>query len=142
VLACYQARLLAVARFAGTRLICGGADPGFGIRGNASEAFRRSQPARRGSEPRSRTDPLGTVRPGDYLRMDRIAVAVNVSNTPVREGLLILRAQGWVRLLPRRGFVVAPYAKQDVRDVFWAQAVLAGELAANAAKRITCLRGE
>lgn len=79
----------------------------------------------------------GTVRPGDYLRMDRIAEAVNVSNTPVREGLLILRDQGFVRRLPRRGFVVAPFTKQDVRDLFWAQAVLAGELAARAAKRIT-----
>jgi DNA-binding GntR family transcriptional regulator len=69
--------------------------------------------------------------------MDRIAAAVGVSITPVREGLLILHSQGFVRMLPRRGFVVAPFTKQDVRDIFWAQAILAGELAARAAKRIT-----
>jgi DNA-binding GntR family transcriptional regulator len=79
----------------------------------------------------------GQVRPGEFLRMDRIGEAVGVSNTPVREGLLALSSQGFVRQLPHRGFVVAPFTRQDIRDLFWAQAVLAGELAARAAKKIT-----
>jgi DNA-binding GntR family transcriptional regulator len=79
----------------------------------------------------------GAVRPGEFLRMERIAEAVGVSNTPVREGLLALSSQGFVRQIPRRGFVVAPFTQQDVRDLFWAQGVLAGELGARAAKRIT-----
>jgi DNA-binding GntR family transcriptional regulator len=79
----------------------------------------------------------GTVRPGEFLRIDRIAEQVGVSITPVREGLGILRGQGFVRLLPRRGFMVAPFSQQDIHDLFWAQAVLAGELAARAALRIT-----
>ena len=78
----------------------------------------------------------GAVRPGEFLRMERIAEAVGVSNTPVREGLLTLSSQGYVRQLPRRGFVVAPLEQQDIRDLFWAQAFLAGELAARAAKKI------
>jgi DNA-binding GntR family transcriptional regulator len=79
----------------------------------------------------------GTVRPGDFLRLEPIAEAVGVSNTPVREGLLALRSEGFVRLVPRRGFVVAPFSRQDVRDIFWAQAQLGGELAARAAKKST-----
>ncbi len=79
----------------------------------------------------------GTVRPGDFLRMERIAEAVGVSNTPVREGLLALQGEGFVRLVPRRGFVVAPLTRQDVRDVFFAQAQLARELAGRAAKNIS-----
>lgn len=79
----------------------------------------------------------GAVRPGEFLRMERIADAVGVSNTPVREGLLSLRSEGFVRLVPRRGFVVAPFTQQDIRDLFWAQARLAGELAARAAKNMT-----
>lgn len=79
----------------------------------------------------------GEVRPGDFLRMEPIAEAVGVSNTPVREGLLALRGEGFVRLVPRRGFVVAPFTRQDVRDLFWAQAQLAGELAARAAANMT-----
>lgn len=79
----------------------------------------------------------GSVRPGEYLRMEPIAEAVGVSNTPVREGLLALQSEGFVRLMPRRGFVVAPFTRQDVRDLFWAQAQLAGELTVRAAKRIS-----
>src|SRR5260370_23360745 len=78
----------------------------------------------------------GTVRPGEFLRIDHIAAQVGVSITPVREGLGLLRGQEFVRLPPRRGFVVPPFTQQDIRDLFWAQAVLAGELAARAAKRI------
>lgn len=79
----------------------------------------------------------GKVRPGEFLRMEPIAEAVGVSNTPVREGLLSLRSEGFVDLVPRRGFVVAPVSRQDVHDLFWAQAQLAGELGARAAQVIT-----
>lgn len=79
----------------------------------------------------------GAVRPGDFLRMEPIASVVGVSNTPVREGLLALRSEGFVRLVPRRGFVVAPFTQQDVHDLFWVQAQLAGELAGRAARNIT-----
>ena len=79
----------------------------------------------------------GKVRPGEFLRMEPIAEAVGVSNTPVREGLLALRSEGFVQLVPRRGFVVAPFTPEDIHDLFWAQAQLASELASRAAKRIT-----
>ncbi len=79
----------------------------------------------------------GEVKPGEFLRIEPIAAAVGVSNTPVREGLLSLRSQGFVQLAPRRGFVVAPFSEEDVRDLFWAQAQLGGELAARAAERIS-----
>src|SRR3954453_5446958 len=78
----------------------------------------------------------GEVRPGEFLRMEPIAEAVGVSNTPVREGLLALRSEGFVKLVPRRGFVGGPFTQQDVHDLFWAQAQLAGELASRAAAKI------
>lgn len=79
----------------------------------------------------------GVVRPGEFLRVERIAEEVGVSNTPVREGLLALRSEGFVQFVPRRGFVVAPFTRDDVTDLFWAQAQLARELAARAARKIT-----
>ncbi len=79
----------------------------------------------------------GVVRPGEFLRVERIAAEVGVSNTPVREGLLALRGEGFVQFVPRRGFVVAPFTRDDVRDLFWAQAQLSRELAARAARKIT-----
>jgi DNA-binding GntR family transcriptional regulator len=79
----------------------------------------------------------GRIRPGEFLRMESIAEAVGVSNTPVREGLLTLRSEGFVELVPRRGFVAASFDADDVRDLFWVQAQLASELAARAATRIS-----
>jgi DNA-binding GntR family transcriptional regulator len=79
----------------------------------------------------------GAVRPGEFLRVERIAEEVGVSNTPVREGLLTLCGEGFVQFVPRRGFVVAPFTRDDVTDLFWAQAQLARELAARAARKIT-----
>jgi DNA-binding GntR family transcriptional regulator len=79
----------------------------------------------------------GQARPGEFLRIERIAEALGVSQTPVREGLLALKSEGLVNLLPRRGFVVAPITPQDITDLYWALALLAGELAARAAEKIT-----
>ena len=55
----------------------------------------------------------------------------------MREGLLALRSEGLVELLPRRGFVVTPITAQDITDLYWVQAAISGELAARAAERIT-----
>ena len=79
----------------------------------------------------------GKLVKGVFLRIDAIAKALNVSTTPVREGLLQLQSESFVRLMPRRGFVVNSFSKGDLLDLFWAQATLGAELAARAAKRIS-----
>lgn len=77
----------------------------------------------------------GQLQPGAFIRQERVAEELGVSATPVREGLLALRGEGFVRLEPRRGFVVAPMSSDDVRDMFLAQALIAGELSARAVPR-------
>ena len=78
----------------------------------------------------------GQLRPGEHVRPEQIAAALDISGTPVREGLLALRAEGFLQLQPRRGFVVAPLSADDIRDLFVTQALIAGELAARAAERL------
>ena len=78
----------------------------------------------------------GAVRPGEFLRIDRLAERFEVSPTPVREALQSLRAEDMVRLAPRRGYVVAPLSRADIVDLFAVQAHLTGELAARAAARL------
>lgn len=79
----------------------------------------------------------GKLGKGEFLRIDAIAKALNVSTTPVREGLLLLQSESFVRLMPRRGFVVNSFSKVDLSDLFWAQATVGAELAARAAKRMS-----
>ena len=78
----------------------------------------------------------GRVRQGEYLRLERLATEFGISVTPVREALKSLRSEGFVVLEPRRGFVVARLSQQDVKDLFWARAVVAAELTARAALRM------
>ena len=78
----------------------------------------------------------GRLKTGEFLRIDAIASELGVSTTPVREGLLLLQSESFVRLLPRRGFVVNSFSKGDLHDIFWAQAVIAAELAARAARKM------
>jgi DNA-binding GntR family transcriptional regulator len=78
----------------------------------------------------------GRLRSGQFVRQEQIAEELDLSATPVREGLLALMGEGFVELKPRRGFVVAPLSAADVRDLFTAQELLAGELVYRAAGRI------
>jgi DNA-binding GntR family transcriptional regulator len=79
----------------------------------------------------------GKLGKGEFLRIDAIAKSLNVSTTPVREGLLLLQSESFVRLMPRRGFVVNGFSKGDLLDLFWAHATIGAELAARAAKRMS-----
>ncbi len=79
----------------------------------------------------------GNLKKGEFLRIDAIAKALNVSTTPVREGLLLLQSESFVRLMPRRGFVVNSFSRGDLLDLFWAQATVGAELAARAATRMS-----
>ena len=74
----------------------------------------------------------GQLAKGEFLRIDALANALGVSTTPVREGLLLLQSESSVTFLPRRGFVVNGFSKDDLHDLFWAQATLAAELAGRA----------
>ena len=79
----------------------------------------------------------GKLQRGEFLRIESIAKALNVSTTPVREGLLLLQNESFVRLIPRRGFVVNTFTKRDIFDMFWAEATVGAELAARSAATIT-----
>ena len=79
----------------------------------------------------------GEVAPGDSVRAEAVGEQLNISTTPVREALQLLRAEGFLELDPGRGFKVAPLNGDDVRDLFVTQSLIAGELAARAARNGT-----
>jgi DNA-binding GntR family transcriptional regulator len=79
----------------------------------------------------------GELQPGTSVRPEVIGEALRISTTPAREALQALRVEGFLELIPRRGFQVAPLTGQDIRDLFQVQALIAGELAARAAANAT-----
>lgn len=77
----------------------------------------------------------GRLPAGASVRADAVANDLDVSATPVREALHVLRAEGFVQLVPRRGFTVLEVTPDDMQDIFRARALIAGELAARGAQR-------
>ncbi|MPZ68292.1 MAG: FCD domain-containing protein [Actinobacteria bacterium] len=76
----------------------------------------------------------GQLRSGEPLNIDALARDLQTSATPVREGLLVLQGQGFVQMEPRHGFRITPLTRQDIADMFLVQSLIAGELAARAAR--------
>lgn len=79
----------------------------------------------------------GKLKPGDAVRVDTIAEALSISTTPAREALKALRVEGFLELIPRKGFQVAHLSAADIQDLFTVQALVAGELVARAVKNAT-----
>jgi DNA-binding GntR family transcriptional regulator len=71
------------------------------------------------------------------VRPERVASELDISSTPAREALQLLRSEGFLELVPRKGFAVARITGADILDMFLAGAFVAGELASRAADQIT-----
>lgn len=56
--------------------------------------------------------------PGKTILEREMAEALQMSRTPVREALVRLETEGMVRLIPRRGFIVEPIEKEDLKQVY------------------------
>src|SRR5699024_6873484 len=69
----------------------------------------------------------GELQPGTLVRPETIGEELDISTTPTREALQSLRVEGFLELVPRHGFVVAPLTGQDIRDLFQVQALIGGE---------------
>lgn len=79
----------------------------------------------------------GVLVPGQSVKAESVGEELEVSATPVREALQALRVEGFLRLVPRKGFTVAHLDATDILDIFEAYALIAGELTARAAERST-----
>ena len=75
--------------------------------------------------------------PGQFLSIGDLARQLEVSRTPVRDALLRLEREGWVKVLPFKGAYVAEITVKDVEDIFELLIVLEGQMAKSAAEKFT-----
>ena len=79
----------------------------------------------------------GELKPGEWLRQERVAQEYGVSQMPVREALKELAAEGLVEHVPYRGVRVVAFSADDVADLYAARGFLEGMAARAAAEHIT-----
>lgn len=79
----------------------------------------------------------GRLPAGDWLRQEALAQQFGVSQTPVREALKQLAAEGLVEYSPYRGVRVISFSPEDVDDLYAARRAEEGRAARFAAERIT-----
>lgn len=76
------------------------------------------------------------LQPGQTVLEPELAARFGVSKTPVREALRLLAQDGWVIVLPRKGYLIRPLGLDDLREVFRLREMLEPGFAAEAAWRV------
>jgi len=79
----------------------------------------------------------GHFKPGEWLRQEKVAQELGVSQMPVREALKELAAEGLIEHVPYRGVRVIEFAYEDVGDLYDHRAFLEGRAASAAAANIS-----
>lgn len=76
------------------------------------------------------------LKEGEVYSQDQVSAMLNISRTPVREALLALQKEGYIRFLRGRGFEVVPYDETDVKNISEMRLIVEKAAAALAAQRI------
>ncbi len=66
----------------------------------------------------------GDMAPGNRLVESRIAEALNISRTPIREAIHKLEREGYLQKLPRGGFIVLGLSREGIEETFGIRAIL------------------
>lgn len=56
--------------------------------------------------------------PGKTILEREMTEVLQMSRTPVREALVRLETEGMVRIIPRRGFIVEPIEREDLKQIY------------------------
>jgi DNA-binding GntR family transcriptional regulator len=80
---------------------------------------------------------VGAYRRGQQLKQADLAEELGVSITPVREALLTLEAEGYVRGLPHKGLLVPELVPELSQEIYHLRLILERDLTARALELIT-----
>ena len=79
----------------------------------------------------------GALEPGELQNEKRLADALGVSRTPVREALLELSREGMVAFVPGKGVEVCKLTTHQVREVFEIRRIIEGYVIKKITPRLT-----
>jgi len=79
----------------------------------------------------------GGLQPGAFLDLNALAADLGISRTPLRDALLQLAVEGFVEILPRRGFRLKPLTLEEIRNLYEIVGALEAEAIRLAAPSLT-----
>ena len=84
----------------------------------------------------------GEIAPGEEINEDLLAKQLNVSQTPIREAIIKLEAQGLLQRKPRKGAALFKPDLHEFLSILEVHAQLEGQAAGLAARRLSKEKGE
>jgi DNA-binding GntR family transcriptional regulator len=78
----------------------------------------------------------GGLQPGSFLDLNSLAQDLGISRTPLRDALLQLEVEGFVEILPRRGFRLKPLSLDEIRNIYQIVGALESAALASAGPRL------
>jgi DNA-binding GntR family transcriptional regulator len=79
----------------------------------------------------------GTIKPNEKINENLICRDLQVSRTPVREALIKLEDEGYLKRMPRRGYIVREVTRDKIREIYEIIGCLEGLAASLAIDRMT-----
>ena len=58
------------------------------------------------------------IKDGEFITLSELAEKYKVSKTPVRDALGALEIEGYLKSLPRKGYLVKPVTQKSIREAF------------------------
>ena len=77
------------------------------------------------------------LTPGVFLDLNEIATRLGISRTPLRDALIYLEVEGYVRIVPRRGVMVIYPELEEIRNLYQMIGALEATALEEAARRFT-----
>lgn len=78
----------------------------------------------------------GQLLPGSFINLEKISRDLRISKTPLREALIQLELEGFVRILPRRGVIVNVLTLNDIKDFYQIIGALEASAVLNSSHKI------
>lgn len=66
----------------------------------------------------------GELKENTFVTESELSKRFNMSKTPVREALGLLKAEGLIEALPHKGYIVSSLSAKDLHEIFQVRAIL------------------
>jgi len=79
----------------------------------------------------------GRLKPGEKISETKLSEDLGISRTPLREAIQTLEAEGFLKVIPRKGAVISDFSRKDIEDIYDIKATLEGLAARLATENLT-----